>query len=355
MAFAQRVMMLRRSMHENSCDTFLCSEGSNVRYLTGFPRGLLMLPIDAAPVLLVPPLEYLAASQEATGCQVEKVPAGQQALKEAIPRLSQLRAKRVWYDSLYARDYLTMASELSGVALEQAAERLWALRTVKDDEEIRKLREASRLAVSGIEAAAETIAVGVTELQVAAEAEYAMRSKGSEGAAFETLVSSGARSAMPHATASHRMIREGELVTVDLGATVGGYRSDLTRTFQTGSPSETQLRIARTVLEAQRTGKEAAKEGARCDEVDAKSRAIIAAAGYGEAFVHSLGHGVGLDVHEPPRLGPTSSEVLMERNVVTVEPGIYLAALGGFRNEDMVLVLKDRGESLTEAAPVPFP
>ncbi|MEM2904888.1 MAG: Xaa-Pro peptidase family protein [Candidatus Bathyarchaeia archaeon] len=355
LSYSRRVTGLRRSMAEKGCDAFLCSEPSNVLYLTGFPHGLLVLPLDAEPVMFVVPLEYLAACEAAVSCQVQKVPAGERALRHAGQKLSELKAKRVWYDALQSQDFSDLVSDLRGITPERAAERLWALRMVKDDEELAKMREASKLAVYGMAVAAETIAPGVTELQVAAEAEYAMRIKGSEGAAFETLVSSGARSAMPHATASRKTIVKGELVTVDLGATVGGYRSDLTRTFQTGAPTEMQLEVARAVLQAQRSAREAVKEGALCGEVDARSRRVIEAAGYGEAFVHSVGHGIGLDVHEPPRLGPGSAEALKERNVVTVEPGIYLAGLGGFRNEDMVVVLKDGLENLTEAAPVPFP
>lgn len=355
MGLAERVTALRRSMAEKGSDAFLLSKPSNILYLTGFSGGLLLLPIDAEPVLFASPLEHLAAEEATVGCRVEKVAMGEQALNLAARQVSQLGARRTWYDALQAQGYFMLASEFRSTVVEQAAEQLWALRLVKDDEELERLREASRLAVRGMAAAAETIAAGVTELQVAAEAEYEMRSRGSEGLAFETLVSSGARSAMPHATASKKTIQRGELVIVDLGATVAGYRSDLTRTFQIGAPSETQLAIARIVLEAQRTAKCLVKDGAICAGVDAKSRAIIEGAGYGASFVHGLGHGVGLDVHEPPRLGPQSAEVLKERNVVTLEPAIYLPTVGGLRNEDMVLVLKNGCESLTEAAPVPFP
>jgi Xaa-Pro aminopeptidase len=191
------------------------------------------------------------------------------------------------------------------------------------------------------------VAAGVREDEVAAEIEYAMRKRGSSGAAFETIVASGACSAYPHGGCSDRKIRDGDLVVVDVGATYKFYRSDMTRTLVAGKPSEKQKKLYQTVKTAQETALEAVKPNVKAKDVDAAARKIFADAGYGEYFVHGLGHGVGLEVHEPPTLSPESKDVLVAGNVVTVEPGVYLVGYGGVRIEDTVLVQKNGAEKLT--------
>jgi Xaa-Pro aminopeptidase len=177
--------------------------------------------------------------------------------------------------------------------------------------------------------------------------ETAMRGAGSEALPFEIIVASGRRSAMPHGLATDRVIGAGELVVVDLGARVDGYCSDITRTFATGPLTPRQIEIYRTVQEAQQLALAAAKPGARAADVDAVARGHIEAAGYGEDFGHSLGHGVGLEPHELPVLAPRSAEVLQAGMVVTVEPGIYRERTGGVRIEDTVLVGRRGPVSLT--------
>ncbi len=193
----------------------------------------------------------------------------------------------------------------------------------------------------------ETIKPGIKEKEVAAEVEYAMRKKGSDGTGFDTIIASGANSAFPHGSCSNRIIREGDLVVVDLGATYEFYRSDMTRTFTAGKPSEKQRKIYETVKLAHQKAFEAIKPNISAREVDAAARQVIEAAGYGEFFVHNLGHGVGLEVHEAPILSPDSKDMLAAGNVVTDEPGIYLPGYGGVRIEDTVLVTKDGAEKLT--------
>jgi Xaa-Pro aminopeptidase len=191
------------------------------------------------------------------------------------------------------------------------------------------------------------VAAGIREYEVAAEIEYAMRKQGSSGTAFETIVASGVYSAFPHGCCSDRKIREGDLVVVDVGATYKSYRSDMTRTFVAGNPSEKQKKLYQIVKKAQEKAFEAVKPNVKAADVDAAARKIIADAGYGDCFVHNLGHGVGLEVHEPPTLSPDSKDVLAAGNVVTVEPGIYLVGYGGVRIEDAVLVQRNGAEKLT--------
>ena len=193
----------------------------------------------------------------------------------------------------------------------------------------------------------ETIKPGVKERQVAAEIEYAMRKKGSDGTAFDTIIASGAASAFPHGSCSDRTIREGDFVVVDLGATSNFYRSDMTRTFTAGKPSEKQSKIYETVKLAHQKAFEAIKPSIPAKDADAAARQIIEAAGYGEFFVHNLGHGVGLEIHEAPTLSPDSQDTLAVGNVITDEPGIYLPGYGGVRIEDTVLVTTVGAEKLT--------
>ena len=221
------------------------------------------------------------------------------------------------------------------------------LRKVKDVKEIELMRKAAELTSEGMRVAYETLAADIREYEVAAEIEYAMRKQGSYGTCFETIVASGLCSAFPHGGCSDREIREGDLVVVDVGATYKSYSSDMTRTLVAGKPSEKQKKIYQIVKTAQEKAFEAVKPNVKAKDVDGVARKIIGDAGYGEYFVHGLGHGVGLEVHEPPTLSPDSTDTLEVGNVVTVEPGIYLVGYGGVRIEDTVLVQRNGAEKLT--------
>jgi Xaa-Pro dipeptidase len=232
--------------------------------------------------------------------------------------------------------------------LEVAGNLVRGLRAVKDEEEVKLIREACNLAEIGMETAAETIKPGVSQRRVAAEAEYAMRRKGSEGTSFDTIIVSGANAACPHGSCTDRIIRQGDLVVVDLGATYQSYRSDMTRTFTVSRPTEKQTQLYQTVLLAQQKAFKAMAPNVSAMQVDAVARQVIDTAGFGEFFVHNLGHGVGIDIHEAPTLRPASKDSLAAGNVVTVEPGIYLPGFGGVRVEDTVLVTGRGAEKLTK-------
>jgi Xaa-Pro dipeptidase len=199
-----------------------------------------------------------------------------------------------------------------------------------------------------MQTAYEVLSAGLSEIEVAAEIEYAMRKNGSYGTAFDTAVSSGTASAFPHGGCTDRKIRTGESVVVDFGAVYRSYRSDITRTLVAGKPSEKQIKLHAIVKKAQEEAFAAIKPNAKTRDVDAVARGIIEEAGYGECFVHGLGHGVGLDIHELPTLNSASKEKLQVGNIVTDEPGIYLPGYGGVRIEDTVLVVKNGVEKLTK-------
>ena len=223
------------------------------------------------------------------------------------------------------------------------------MRKVKDEDELALIKRAAELTSRGMKRALETIKPGIKEWEVAAEAEYEMRRFGSSGVAFDTIVCSGPETAYPHGALGEREIRDGDFVVVDIGARYRGYCADMTRTVIVGGGTRIQKHILETLREAQGMAIKYIRDGVMAKEVDNIARRFIVENGYGEYFIHNLGHGVGLDVHEPPTLGPLSKDVLLAGNVVTVEPGIYIPGLGGARVEDTVLINGEEGAiKLTE-------
>jgi len=176
-----------------------------------------------------------------------------------------------------------------------------------------------------------------------------MRAEGSEGTSFETVVASGPRSAYPHGICSDRVINEGDLIIIDVGAIYAGYCSDITRTVVAGKPTHKQTRLLNLIYRAQEEAFKNIRSGIKTKDVDASARKLLKDGNYGKYFVHGLGHGIGLDIHEPPTLSTISEDILEKGNVVTNEPGVYIEGFGGLRIEDMVLVRKNRGEILTVA------
>ena len=223
------------------------------------------------------------------------------------------------------------------------------LRSVKDAGEIALIRSAGQVTVEALEESLREVRPGAKERDLAAEIDYRMRQKGAEGPAFETIVASGHRAAYPHARASHKALGEGELVIFDLGAILGGYAADMTRTFYLGKPSVRTVRLYKAVLEAQQRAVEALRPGVRASAVDSAARRVLERRRLAKYFTHSTGHGVGLHIHERPRLAKKEKTRLAAGSVVTAEPGIYIEGLGGIRLEDTVLVTERGHEVLTPA------
>jgi Xaa-Pro aminopeptidase len=221
------------------------------------------------------------------------------------------------------------------------------LRTRKDAVELAVMRKAGLLAGQVLESVLEMVRPGVRESEIAAEVEYQMRKRGASGASFETIVASGERSALPHARPTAKKLRRNELVVLDLGAILGHYCSDMTRTVHVGKASRRVRGWYRAVQEAQAGGVAAARAGVSCGEVDAAVRSILAKSGVEQYFVHSTGHGLGLEVHEEPRIARGQAVRLQAGNVITIEPGVYVEGVGGIRIEDDVAVHAGRTEVLT--------
>ena len=342
----------QKAFEDGKFDGFLIFNSANLIYLTGFSgSSALLVPRNGKNTVYVYGVNYAQAEAELSDFAVELVKRGEKLTDRTAKQASALGIKRLATDAVNVEGWRALSKSLGdGKTLEVDSRCLQELRRVKDENEVELLRKAAELTSEGMRVAREVVAAGVKEYEVAAEVEYAMRKRGSSGTAFETIVASGVCSAFPHGGCSDREIHAGDLVVVDVGATFKFYRSDMTRTFVAGKPSDKQKKLYQVVKTAQEAAFKAVKQNVKAMDVDTAARKTIADAGYGECFVHGLGHGVGLEVHEPPTLSPDSKDVLVAGNVVTIEPGIYLAGYGGIRIEDTVLVQKKGSEQLTHGS-----
>jgi len=344
-----RIDSLKELSFKRGLDGFLIANEFNMLYLTGFSGGTqLLIPNEGENILYVYGVNYEQAKQESKNCRVELVKPEENLEKRIAEQIEKLKLRKLGFDAMGASAYLKLRKHLRGVArLKAKAELLWRLRKVKDDEELQLMRKAAEITSKAMQVAYEVLRPGMREYEVAAEIEYAMRKNRSYGLAFETIVASGPRSALPHGWCGEREIRNGELVVLDIGAKYKHYHSDMTRTLVAGKPSQKQEKIFQIVKEAQEKAFQSIRPGKKAKEIDYAAREVIEKAGFGKQFVHSLGHGVGLEIHEPPMLSRNSKERLREGNVVTIEPGIYIVGFGGIRIEDTVLVKKRKPEKLT--------
>jgi Xaa-Pro aminopeptidase len=332
-----RVDRLRESLEE----PLLVTNGVNVRYLVGFASSNAALLVEPDRVRLFSDFRYAEAGRAVEG--VEFV----ETKRSLVVALAELLEGRIGFEA-DAVSY-TSWETLSGGGLDLVPRRglVEALRAVKDDQELDAIRRAGKVTSEAYERFAEESFIGRTERELAWRLDDLFHELGADAPAFETIVASGPNSAKPHARPSDRTVGAGETVVVDAGAMVDGYCADCTRTFATGSlPDELQSAYT-TCLEGQLAGLEAARAGVTGVEADAAAREKIEAAGLGEKFGHGLGHGVGMEVHEAPRLSRESTDTLAAGNVVTVEPGVYLEGLGGIRIEDLVIVANGEPEILT--------
>ena len=346
----KRVEALRQlAFEKKGFDGFLIANEANLLYFTGFPGATyLLIPKTGESTIYVYGVNYEQAKAEGKSFKVELVKRGENLMEKIAAQVKDFKIKKLAVDMLSFENYRNLAKGLRGeTRLKMQNKLVWELRKVKDEKELEFMRKAGELTSEGMKAAYETIRPGVREYEVAAEIEYAMRKTGSWGTAFETIVASSVRSAFPHGGCTDRKIQTGDLVVVDIGATYKYYRSDMTRTIVAGKPSAKQKKIYEVVRLVQEKAFQAVKPKAKAKDIDAIARKVIEDAGYDEYFVHGLGHGVGLEVHEPPTLNQESKDRLSVGNVVTIEPGIYAVGFGGIRIEDTVLVRKRKAEKFT--------
>ena len=334
-----RVDRLREALEE----PLLVTHGVNVHYLVGFASSNAALFVEPDRVRLFSDFRYAEAGRAVEG--VEFV----ETKRSLVAALADLLEGSVGFEA----DAVSFASwetlRAGGLELVPRRGLVEALRAVKDDEELDAIRRAGAVTSEAYDRLAEERFTGRTERELAWRLDELFHGLGAQAPAFETIVASGPNAAKPHARPTDRVVEAGETVVVDAGALVDGYCADCTRTFATG-PLPDDLRNAYTVcLEAQLAGLAATRAGVTGIDADGAARERIEAAGLGEHFGHGLGHGVGLEVHEAPRLSRESADTLAAGNVATVEPGIYLEGLGGIRIEDLVIVTDGEPEVLTSS------
>ena len=351
-----RLEGLRSMAAEKGLDAILISGAENRRYLSGFTgsAGYLIVTPDGA--ILATDFRYIEqASNQASHFEVVKIGGGWSWLPELMVERGIGNLGFEGHQMTVAT-YREITEALEGHPSGQKPKLVATTgfvegqRRAKDQEELALVQKAIDVADAAMETVSPTIEPGETEREVAWRLERAMRELGADSLSFDTIVAAGPNGAMPHHRPSEREIAAGEPVVIDMGATVGGYCSDITRTICVGEPDDTFRKIYDIVLGAQLTAIATVRAGMSGAEADGLSRVVIDGAGYGENFGHSLGHGVGLVVHELPRLGPKSKDTLEEGMVFTVEPGIYLTGWGGVRIEDVVRLEKDGARVLSKAA-----
>jgi len=346
----KRIKALKKAaFSDGGYDAYLILNSTNLLYFLGFPgTSALLVPSDGECTVYVYGVNYEQAKAEGKGFSVQLVNGDENLMGKTAAQAKSCGVRRLAVDTLGVESWQKLVKEFpSEKAVEVNSDFVQSLRMVKDEEEVQLMRRAAELTSEGMKAALEAVKPGVKEYEVAAEIEYAMRKQGAGSTAFESSVASGAPSAFPHGGCSDRAIRDGDLVVVDIGSTYRFYCSDMTRTFAAGKPSQKQLKIFEAVRQAQEKAFEAMGAGVKAADVDGVARRIISDAGYGSYFVHGLGHGVGLEVHEAPTLNRFSKETLQAGMVVTDEPGVYIVGYGGVRIEDTVLVQKSGAEKLT--------
>jgi len=327
---------------KNELDGFLIFNEHNQYYFAGVSgTACLLVPEDGEGIVYVYGVNYEQAKADAKGFRVELIRRGENLTTKIAGKIKASKMKRLALDSITHDGYKALAKEFRGKSkIKTRADLVWELRSVKDENERELMTKAGELTVAGMKAGYECIRPGMREIEVAAQIEYAMRSHGSWGTAFETSVASGTHSAYPHGGCTEKQIRKGDLVVIDIGAKYQHYCSDMTRTLAIGTASPKQVKLHKIVFEAYKNALQTIDAGVDAKEVDSAARGTIEKTGYGECFVHGLGHGVGLEVHEYPVLNSVSKDRLCVGNVVTNEPGIYLTGFGGLRIEDSVLVEK---------------
>jgi Xaa-Pro aminopeptidase len=346
--YEQRRQTVASGLAEHKLDGLLISLGPNLRYLSGFTgsNGLLLLT-PAKAILFTDPRYTLQAGQETT-CEV-RIAKGS-LVDEVTAAIAKLRMKRVGYEpgltSCDAHD--SLAAKLPAkTVLVGVSGWIEELRTLKSPSEMERIRRSVNTNSQAFEQAVKRVRPGMKEQDLAAELEYRMRRLGAEKPSFETIVAGGVRSALPHAQPTAARFQTGELIVVDMGALQEGYCSDMTRMLFLGQPSAKVKRTYKAVLEAQLAGIDAVRAGARTAAVDAATRNVLKGYGLDGAFIHSTGHGLGLEIHEPPRLGKRDKGRLKAGMAITIEPGVYLEGFGGIRIEDTVLVTDKGCEILT--------
>jgi Xaa-Pro aminopeptidase len=355
MDVAGRSRRLVERFDDVEVDAMLVTHLPNIRYLTGFTGSAALVLVRRDGLVFVTDGRYGEQAAEQLGAagiratiEVGRTNAEQREAVSAATRDVDRLGLEADHVSWSRRDELA-ATWFESIELVATSEMVEALREQKDPGEVARIEAAADIADEALASIRHRLGDQVTERDFAFELEAEMRELGAEGPSFETIVGSGPNGAKPHARPTDRVIGPGDLVVLDFGALVDGYHSDISRTISVGEPTAVQGRMLETVTAAQSAGVGAVRAGVGAADVDRVCRDLIAEAGWGDAFLHGTGHGVGLDIHEAPRVGSSSDATLVAGQVVTVEPGVYLPEHGGVRVEDTMLVTATGARVLTKS------
>ena len=331
-------------------DGLLLTGLSNIRYLTGFSGSSALMVVTARDVLLITDFRYQTQVVDEVGDRARVVIEPASLWTGLWQQLAQMSVKVMGFETAHIqhREFQRLVEAGARWQWRPTADLVETLRERKDEGEIALIREAAGVADRALHDTVSQLEVGMSELEVAGVLEKSLRDQGSEGFPFPSIVASGPRSALPHARSSSRTLERGDFLLMDFGAEVGGYCSDVTRTVVMGKASEEQRALYDIVREANGRAASGVRAGMTGRDADAIARHYIDRAGFGELFGHSLGHGIGLEVHEAPRLARTADAALPEGAVVTIEPGIYRPGWGGVRIEDDVVLGADGPHILTD-------
>lgn len=329
-------------------EAVLVSKPSNIFYLSGYTGEGLML-VSRGIRAIVTDFRYVEqAGQEAAGFEVLQIEGAVSLLDKAYTACEREGVHTLYYedDEFTVRAWKRAVEVFRGVELKPLGDEIERLRRIKDAEEISRVERACRISGETFERILPQIREGMTEKDLARMLAFDMLAHGADKMGFEVIAAAGANGSKPHAVPTDYKIRRGDMITMDFGAKVEGYTADMTRTVALGTPSPEMQKVYAVVLHAQKISQDAVKAGAKCAAVDAVARDYIYAQGYEGFFGHGLGHSLGIDVHEEPRLSALSKDVLEENQLITVEPGVYLPGIGGVRIENTVVVGKDGCRSL---------
>ncbi|WP_158735183.1 Xaa-Pro peptidase family protein [Alteribacillus sp. YIM 98480] len=346
---SNRLEQLRRVLRDRSVEGIFINSHANRRYMSGFTGTAGALFVTKTDAYFITDFRYIQqAEDQCRDCKIIEQTASIYASLGRLIKETDIKslAFEKEYVSYSAYEFLKEHVDIELKPMEGIVEEI---RLIKDDKEIAVLKEAAEIADITFKHIAAFIKPGMKEKDVSNEIEFFMRKQGADSSSFDIIVASGWRSALPHGVASDKVIKTGELVTLDFGAYYRGYCSDITRTLAVGEPSEELKKIYETVYEAQVKAVEEIKPEISGVEADAIAREYINDQGYGKYFGHGLGHGLGMEVHEGPRLSPKGKKTLKPGMVVTVEPGIYVPEVGGTRIEDDIVITKQGNERLTRS------
>jgi len=348
---SSRLNTFRSKMKDLKIDCALITKRENYMYLSGFSGTSANLLITDKKAYLLTDFRYI--EQSAKQAPLFEIVQHKPDIIDTIYEIVNSEGvKQLGFEdqSTNFASYKSIGDKLKGVELKGIGNVVDNLRSIKDSQEIELINKAVQIADGAFTHALSIIRPGITELDIAAELEYKMKKLGASGASFETIVASGLRSSMPHGIASEKKIELGDTITMDFGAMYGHYCSDITRTVFLGQPDKRMKDIYNIVLDAQLTSEKGAKRGLTGKAVDKIARDIIYGKGYEGKFGHGLGHGVGLEIHESPRLSTGGDTVLENNMAVTIEPGIYVEGLGGVRIEDTIIIHNDDPVVLTKSS-----